>query len=233
MTDVDYLVRSVQSRVELRRSDDGQRIGGISPPYGVASEDLDGWVEIITPRAAAASVADGRVLVLHAHDWSQPLGNQAAGTARLRDAADGVHYEVDLPDTSYARDLVVLMERGDVRGASFGWYPLKSRWLAQEDGTVVNAIDEMGLIEISPVARGQFSEATSEKRAMDLRAPATLLEVEAESLLGVPAAQLTERLRTRVRATRKSSVGVECAPELAVSASVRASLARHMEAVRA
>jgi HK97 family phage prohead protease len=47
------------------------------------------------------------------------LGRNKSGTLRLSEDNIGLHYQVDLPDTTYARDLAISMERGDVSQSSF------------------------------------------------------------------------------------------------------------------
>lgn len=47
------------------------------------------------------------------------LGRTSSGTLRLSSDDYGLGYEIDLPDTQAGRDLRTLVERGDIRGASF------------------------------------------------------------------------------------------------------------------
>jgi HK97 family phage prohead protease len=60
-----------------------------------------------------------RATVDHSMGTAGLLGTTDAGTLRLSQDDYGLRYEVDLPDTATARDLAVLVARGDVRGASF------------------------------------------------------------------------------------------------------------------
>lgn len=53
------------------------------------------------------------------HDESRLLGRTSSGQLKLVDGPDGIDVECPAPDTTYARDLTVLMRRGDVRGMSF------------------------------------------------------------------------------------------------------------------
>lgn len=62
------------------------------------------------------------------HDNNLIVGRQSAGTLRLSVDAKGLRYEIDPPDTQAGRDLVVSVERGDVREASFSFV------LAEHDG---------------------------------------------------------------------------------------------------
>ncbi len=49
------------------------------------------------------------------------LGRTLSQTLRLAVDDTGLEYEVDLPDTQYARDLAALAERGDVQHSSFAF----------------------------------------------------------------------------------------------------------------
>lgn len=55
------------------------------------------------------------------------LGRTSAGTVSLRETNHGLEVEGDFPDTSYARDLVTLMERKDVTQMSFGFRVKKDK----------------------------------------------------------------------------------------------------------
>ena len=64
---------------------------------------------------------DGRleddVRVLFNHDNNYVLGRTISGTASL-EIDERLKYTCTLPDTSYARDLIELMERGDITQSS-------------------------------------------------------------------------------------------------------------------
>ena len=93
-------------------------------------ETIDGrdvrYVETIATGAFGRGLAAREVdpVALAHHDAMRPLGRRSAGTLRLADDAHGQAVEVDPPDTTYARDLVASIARGDVRGMSVGFDPL-------------------------------------------------------------------------------------------------------------
>lgn len=70
-------------------------------------------------RGAFDGVLGGDVLGLVDHDVSKVLGRTAAGTLRLSSDDHGLAFEIDLPDTSVARDVRALVARGDITGMSF------------------------------------------------------------------------------------------------------------------
>lgn len=95
------------------------------------------------------------------HDPNMLLGRQSAGTLRLSREDDGLHFSVDLPETSYAHDLKTLITRGDIDGASFGFMPGKAEMSKAADGTPIRTHTEVSeLVDVSPVALPAF-EGTS------------------------------------------------------------------------
>lgn len=70
-------------------------------------------------RGAFDGVLGGDVLALVDHDVSKVLGRTGNGTLRLAADDHGLGFEIDLPDTSLARDVRELVRRGDLTGMSF------------------------------------------------------------------------------------------------------------------
>ncbi|GJD99479.1 HK97 family phage prohead protease [Methylobacterium isbiliense] len=102
----------------------GRRLTGLAAVFGVEARIADpsrGAIrERIAPGAFTASLA-GDVLALRDHDARRVLGRTKSGTLRLREDARGLAFELDLPDTSEGRDVLVMAERGDLGGMSFGF----------------------------------------------------------------------------------------------------------------
>jgi hypothetical protein len=110
--------------VELRSRLDGDTLYGHAAVFGQVAQVPGGWEQLA--RSAfddALTSPDADVRALVNHDPSKLLARQEAGTLRLGVDDEGLAFEVDLPDTSYARDLRALVERGDLTGASFGFIP--------------------------------------------------------------------------------------------------------------
>jgi HK97 family phage prohead protease len=112
-------------------SDDDHRLRftGRAVVYDQLSQDLGGWQEVVKPGAATRSLAatpDVRFLINH--DANLLLARTASGTLRLTEDADGVLVDSDMADVSYARDLAVLIERGDLSQMSFGFWVTADGW---------------------------------------------------------------------------------------------------------
>jgi uncharacterized protein len=76
------------------------------------------------------------------------------------DTADGLAYSAILPDTSYARDLAVMLQRGDVSEASVAMWVIRDRW-AKVDGVKSRFIEEAALLEGSVEPFAVYSSTTA------------------------------------------------------------------------
>ena len=109
---------------------------------------------------------DGRlqddVRVLFNHDNNLVLGRTISGTATLEVDEKGLRYTCQLPDTSYAKDLIELMERGDVTQSSFAFTIEDESWEERADGMLIRTVKKVGqLYDVSPVTYPAYTEATS------------------------------------------------------------------------
>lgn len=126
------------------------RISGRAIVYDSRSEIIEGvFREIIRP--GAIRLADD-VLVLAGHDPQHVLGRVSARTARVWDDGLGVCFEVELPDTTYGRDLAVSMERGDVVACSFAMQVRADEWYADRTGQMIREVLLAEVPELSIVA---------------------------------------------------------------------------------
>ena len=93
------------------------------------SLDLGGWFEQIAPHCFDACLANNPdVRALWNHDPNHVLGRSTANTLRLSVNNTGLLYEIDPPDTTMARDLLVSLSRGDVTQSSFGFVADDDSW---------------------------------------------------------------------------------------------------------
>lgn len=97
--------------------------------YGQLSDDLGGWQEIIEPGAATRTLAgtpDCRFLLNH--DANFLLARTLSGTLSLSEDDEGGWADAEMANVSYARDLAVLIERGDLSQMSFGFWITSDEW---------------------------------------------------------------------------------------------------------
>lgn len=109
--------------VECRAEVVGNRLSGHAAVFDQVAV-MPGHYERLDPGVFRSALTRGDdVAALINHDPSLILGRSSAGTLRLGVDGRGLSFDVDLPDTSYARDLRESVGRGDIRAMSFGFIP--------------------------------------------------------------------------------------------------------------
>ena len=94
-------------------------LSGYALTYGTEAR-IGGNVKSIAPGAVTASLG-GDILALVDHDPGKVLGRTRSGSLSLSEDERGLAFSVELPDTTAARDVLALVERGDAGGMSFGF----------------------------------------------------------------------------------------------------------------
>ncbi len=146
-----------------------KKLCGMPIVYGKDSDDLGWFTERIATGAAANALlrSDPRCLFGHNSDTLLPLGRMSAGTMRAVETGEGVEIEVDPPDTQFARDLMVSIERGDIRDMSFGFSVHSDVW-ATKDGKEHRTITEIGeLFDFSFVTFPAYPDTTAATRSLE------------------------------------------------------------------
>lgn len=129
------------------------RIVGHAALFNSRSENMGGFVEVIAPGAFSEAIQEDDVRALFNHDANYVLGRNRSGTLQLREDGQGLAIDIDPPDTQWARDLLVSIERGDISQMSFG-FRVKAggqEWTEDADGMVVRTIKKVKLYDVSPV----------------------------------------------------------------------------------
>ena len=143
-----------------------KKLRGHAAVFGPLSSNLGGFREKIAP-GAFDKVLDNDVRAVFNHDINMILGRSSAGTLRVSVDDVGLAYEIDLPDTSYARDLHESVKRGDIKENSFKFTVMEDEWEENEEGTV-RTITQVGrLLDVGPVAFPAYPDATIAQRSMD------------------------------------------------------------------
>jgi HK97 family phage prohead protease len=142
-------------------------IRGYGAVFNVLSENLGGWREKIL-YGAFADVLDGDTRGLFNHNPDKILG-RTPETLRLAEDETGLTYEIDPPDTQYARDLQVSIERGDVDQSSFGFEVEEESWISPSDEEplpirVIHKIRK--LWDVSPVVFPAYPQTSVAVRSM-------------------------------------------------------------------
>jgi HK97 family phage prohead protease len=148
---------NIDTRTEKR--DDGSiTITGHAAVFNQMSSDLGGFREIIAPNAFE-NVLNDDVRALVNHDPNLLLARTTSGTLNLKQTDKGLQYSFDVPDTTYGRDLIISMERGDVSQSSFAFTIEDDSWETTEDGEVRTINKVKQLYDVSPVTYPAYPDA--------------------------------------------------------------------------
>lgn len=107
-----------------------------------------GFREKVNPKAINKTVNDGDMVLLDNHDSGRPLARQSAGTLVLRNG-DGLDWDANPPDTTYAQDVIKNARAGNYGGCSFGFEVVRDKWTTGDDGVEEREILEAKVHEIS------------------------------------------------------------------------------------
>ncbi len=170
-----------------------RKLTGYAAKYNELSLDLGGFRERIAPGAFTKAI-QGDIRSFWDHDVkSIPLGRTKSGTLKLEEDERGLLFELLLPNTTIANDLIQAITRGDVDGISFGFVPpylspkTKDRW---SDRGTIRTLVEIDLVEISPVNFAAYGNSNFE---MALRSREQWLEENQEEPLPTTKRNIAER----------------------------------------
>ncbi|AVK82449.1 HK97 family phage prohead protease [Lysinibacillus sp. B2A1] len=125
------------------------------------------FTEVIAPGAFADAIASNDdIRALFNHDWNNVLGRTKSGTLRLSEDARGLKFEVDLPNTTLAKDLSESLKRGDISQCSFGFVPTSETW-DYEPEIPVRTINSVELHEISVVSIPAYEDTEVSLRSKE------------------------------------------------------------------
>lgn len=133
---------------------------GYAAVFNSPSEPLP-FIETIAPGAFKRSLQSGREVRMYLnHNSDLVLGSTKASTLKVTEDARGLYVEAQLPDTTYGRDLSVLMQRGDVHSMSFG-FAIPTGGDSFSDNGKSRRLNEAILYEVSVVSGTPAYAATA------------------------------------------------------------------------
>lgn len=207
MTEIERrYVPVVVEPIELEeRSAASPLIKGISPPFNSKSEDLGGFREVFAPTAFDKVVGRHRndprggvdVVALFDHA-GQPIGRTTNGTLKLSVVDRGLAYSIDPPDTTLGRDILTLVRRQDLFGASFAFTVAEGgeSWTKEADGTMTRTVSEVaGLYDVSVVTRPAYPQSSAALRSLQAWRDEQLTAHEVEQLVEKQADEEADKRR--------------------------------------
>ncbi|MGD0869058.1 MAG: HK97 family phage prohead protease [Bryobacteraceae bacterium] len=149
-------------KIEFRKAEDGH-IKGYPILFNALSEDLGGFRERILPDAI--QFADDLKADFN-HNPDYILGRTLAGTLKVSTDARGAFMDADPPDTTWARDLKVSIDRGDIDQGSFSFRVLPGgQQISEENGQQVRTLSKILVRRVSVVSDPAYTKTSIEVRS--------------------------------------------------------------------
>lgn len=194
------------SEVRMKEKDDKKKaIVGYAAVFNSPSEMLYGsFREAIVPGAFVQSLMENDIRALFDHNSGYVLGRNKAGTLSLTEDERGLRVEIDPPDTQWAQDLMVSVERGDISQMSFGFNVRTEEWQRQADGTELRILKNIDLQEVSIVAFPAYQQTSVNVRNLSDEA------LELAELLTKPTETLDAEQKERLkRSIERASIAFQ------------------------
>lgn len=155
--------RKFKADFEIRQNDEGNvdKIIGYAAVTDSEAPEVMGFIERIEPGAFENAIGKSDVRALFNHDSNYILGRKSAGTLTLIEDENGLFYEIDPPNTSYANDLLESLSRGDIDESSFGFTVKNETWDDSGDIPVRTIVEVEELYDVGPVTRGWYPQSES------------------------------------------------------------------------
>lgn len=159
--------RQVLSR-QLTGDDEGRRITGYAAVYGEESLPLWGQArEVIAPGAFDNTDLSGCVCLFN-HDSNLILGTVAGGTLSVWPDERGLAFACELPPTPTGEEVRALVQRGDLRGCSFGFW-LAAADASWDDERLLRTIHRVRVVDdVGPVLWPAYPATGVEARTVQL-----------------------------------------------------------------
>lgn len=207
-------------RVE-KREDDVPKIIGHAAIFDVFAENFFFFKEKVAPGAFTDSIANGDdVRALINHDPNLVLGRTKSGTLTLAEDDKGLKVEIDPPTTTFAADLLVSLERGDVDQMSFGFQVQEEEIIRGEGNeSDIRILKKVKLFDVSVVTFPAYPQTDAGIRELEgsefselfrtvIRSSHGLLNVDDRPILS----RSIEQLQKIERSLTPRSEGIDAVP---------------------
>lgn len=144
-------IRVFTTDMEIRAEGDKPKIVGYAARFNELSEVMWGFQEKIKPGAFTNALKRSDVRALFNHNPDYVLGRTTNGTLKLTEDEIGLRYEIDPPETQWAKDLLLSIERGDINQSSFAFTVEKDEWDESSDIVLRTIIEFKEIYDVSPV----------------------------------------------------------------------------------
>lgn len=171
-----FEIRTATQAIEQRGTSNKRKLVGHAAVFDSPALIGGQFTEQIARGAFTQSIIKNDIRALFNHDAACVLGRVSAGTLKLSQDNVGLRVEIDIPDTALARDLAVLVERGDISGMSFGFRVVDEDW-NDEVWPPLRVIREIDLFEVSVVTFPAYESTDVALRVAAFSAAAVVARV--------------------------------------------------------
>ena len=165
LIDNEKMERRFPKVAELRvdAGKEGSKIVGYASVFNQWADIGGIFRERVKPGAFAKSIKESDVRALWNHDERFVLGRNKSGTLTLEEDEQGLRVEIDPVPATWAKDLMVSMQRGDVNQMSFGFTVNKQDVnYERNERTLV----DVSLFDVSVVTYPAYPTTTAQVRGM-------------------------------------------------------------------
>ena len=148
------------------QASDGRRLEGYVVQFNTPAT-IEDFTEYVKPGAFARTLARGEdVRALYDHTQQFLLGRTKSKTLALREDGQGLRFSLDVPNTTVGNDVLELVSRGDISGASFGFTIPKGgdHWRSANGKTERDLLD-IDLAEITITPNPAYASSNVSRRS--------------------------------------------------------------------
>lgn len=150
--------------LQVRSESEDKVIEGYFVVYNQPTELWPGYYEQIDKNAIIESL-DGDIRALFDHDTSKVLGRTKSQTLTLKNTDEGLYGIIKLNDRdTEAMNLYERVKRGDIDQCSFGFFIEDSKIDYREDGTIIETIKKLNIMEVSVVTFPAYEQTSVKAR---------------------------------------------------------------------
>ena len=157
---------------EIRADKESRNIEGLATTFN-EYYDVDWFKERIDERAFdnILKSKDNDTIAAFNHNWNAPLARTISGTLTLEKRKEGLAYKFEAPNTTAGNDLLVMLERGDVKHSSLAMRVKKDEWETRDENGVEKEyrtiLEVSELRDVSPVVFPANPNTDVAKRSRD------------------------------------------------------------------
>lgn len=159
--------RSYPIELRIDDSDDKPKISGYAALFNQLSVDLGGFREQIKRGAFAKTIKESDIIATRNHNRSLLLGRNKSGTLILEEDRKGLKMEIDPPDTTYTKDLIVSMEREDINQCSFAFKVIEDHWNNEDKNNVIRTLKQVELRDVTIATGPAYPQTKAQYRSME------------------------------------------------------------------